>query len=133
MLKRSYKIYSELERLTILRDYYESGSSKSSIARKYGMCHGSLITDWLSKYDISEKELLLWSQNARDSYMATKNNKRPAPDSAAGVQAKLEERIAQLEKALAFSKHQVDALNLMIDIAEREEGISIRKKSGVKQ
>lgn len=133
MLKRSYKIYSELERLTILRDYYESGSSKSSIARKYGLSRASLLTDWLSKYDIAEKDLLLWPQTARDSYMATKNNKQPGPDSAAGIQARLEGRIAQLEKALAFSKNQVDALNLMIDIAEREEGVSIRKKSGAKQ
>ena len=40
---------------------------------------------------------------------------------------------AKLEKALAYSRLETEARDVMIDIAEREYEISIRKKHGAKQ
>ena len=45
----------------------------------------------------------------------------------------LQERIAGLEKSLAMERLRCRALEKVIEIAEREEGISILKKGGVKQ
>ena len=45
----------------------------------------------------------------------------------------LQERIADLEKSLAIERLRSRALEKVIEIAEREEGISILKKDGVKQ
>ena len=42
-------------------------------------------------------------------------------------------KIEQLEKALAQSSLQVEGLETLIDIAEEELKISIRKKPGSKQ
>ena len=45
----------------------------------------------------------------------------------------LEEKIKQLEKQLALSNLKVEALEMLIDIAETELKIEIRKKPGTKQ
>jgi hypothetical protein len=45
----------------------------------------------------------------------------------------LQERIADLERSLTMERLRNRALEKVIEIAEREEGISILKKSGVKQ
>lgn len=46
---------------------------------------------------------------------------------------KLEKRIKELEKQLEYAKMKDVALNTLIDVAETELKISIRKKSGSKQ
>ena len=45
----------------------------------------------------------------------------------------LQERIAALERSLQVERMRNRALEKVIEIAEREEGISILKKDGVKQ
>ena len=45
----------------------------------------------------------------------------------------LRNRIAELEKSLDYANLRNEALELMIDIAERQEGIRIRKESGAKR
>lgn len=46
---------------------------------------------------------------------------------------KLEERIKQLEKELELAQMKVVAVNMMVDIAEKEYKLDIRKKYGPKQ
>jgi hypothetical protein len=45
----------------------------------------------------------------------------------------LEAKVKKLEEQLEYEQFRVLALNTMIDIAERDLKISIRKKSGAKQ
>ena len=45
----------------------------------------------------------------------------------------LQERVAALERSLQMERMRCRALEKVIEIAEREEGISILKKGGVKQ
>ena len=47
--------------------------------------------------------------------------------------ASLRKRVRELERALAYSRLETEARDVMIDIAEREYEISIRKKHGAKQ
>jgi dsDNA-binding SOS-regulon protein len=44
-----------------------------------------------------------------------------------------EQKIALLEKQLAWEKMRADALDKMIDIAEKELNVPIRKKPGTQQ
>ncbi len=44
-----------------------------------------------------------------------------------------DQKIALLEKQLAWEKMRADALDTMINIAEKELDISIRKKPGAQQ
>jgi len=48
-------------------------------------------------------------------------------------QKKLEERIKQLEQELELAQMKVVAVNMMVDIAEKEYKLDIRKKYGPKQ
>jgi len=45
----------------------------------------------------------------------------------------LQQKIAALEKQLEWEKLRTEALNTMIDIAEKDLNISIRKKPGAQQ
>lgn len=46
--------------------------------------------------------------------------------------SRLQARIKDLEKALAFSELGIKARDIMIDLAEKQENIQIRKKAGAK-
>jgi hypothetical protein len=45
----------------------------------------------------------------------------------------MQQKIALLEKQLQFEKLRADALDTMINVAEQQLSISIRKKSGTQQ
>ena len=45
----------------------------------------------------------------------------------------LNKRIKDLEKALAYSNLRTRSLEVLIDVAEKNEGINIRKKTGAKR
>jgi transposase len=47
--------------------------------------------------------------------------------------AELQKQISQLKGSLAYSRMKNDALETMINLAEKEFRIQIRKKSGTKQ
>ena len=117
--------YSEEFKLSVLRDYYSSGMSKRKCARKYGLCNPTLLSSWQSKY--GEKTLSLPSEEEYDD-MARRSKEEYREENAA-----LRKRVRELEKALAYSRLETEARDVMIDIAEREYEISIRKKHGAKQ
>jgi hypothetical protein len=59
--------------------------------------------------------------------------KQPDNNSAAQEQEPLQEQIKELERQLALSQLKVEAMEPMINIAETELKIDIRKNSGAKQ
>ena len=121
--------YTESEKLSILRDYYSSDESKNFITRKYSLCGSALLNRWIKSYPIEEYSLYLEDLDS-DLIMAKKSS-----DNLSSTDSKesLEKRIKDLEKALAYSQLETRALNVLIDVAEKEVGIRIRKKSGAKQ
>jgi uncharacterized FlaG/YvyC family protein len=59
-------------------------------------------------------------------------SKHPTEQDQSATIEQLQKQLAKLEKQLKFERDRNYALNVLIDIAE-EQGIKIRKKSGVKQ
>lgn len=57
--------------------------------------------------------------------------KKPTPSS--DETAMLQQKIAALEKQLEWQKLRADALDTMINIAEKQLDIQIRKKPGTQQ
>lgn len=94
------------------------------MSKKYGIERGTLRY-WMNKYPINSESLSLPSQTIEDVMARKKSNE---PDEIAKLQA----RIKELEKALAFSELGIKARDLMIDLAEKQENIQIRKKFGAK-
>lgn len=121
------QVYSEEERLSILRDYYHSGMSKGACVRKYGLCGNSLLLQWLDRYACHPELVSLRPQPIEED-MANRDKESYKEEN-----AQLKKRIKELEKALAFSKLETEARDLLIEKAESYFNIPIRKKSGAKQ
>ena len=125
-MRKKNRKYSEEERLNYLREYHQSGMSKTSFCKSRGLCGITLLNKWLRKYSI-EKEMLSLQANPDDDEMANRSK-----DSYKDENAQLKKRIRDLEKALEFSRLETLARDMMIDKAEEYFDISIRKKSGAK-
>jgi len=125
---REYRSYSEDFKLGVLRDYYSSGMSRYFIAKKYGILSSYTISKWERHYPIDSKLLSLSSEVLKRAIM-----KMPKKKEEKTREEKLEEKIRNLQKALAYSELRNEALNELINVAEKQEGIQIRKKAGAKQ
>jgi len=119
--------YSEEERLSILRDYYSSGMSMYACAKKYQLSTDTLILKWKKLYE-SHPEIVSLHPEAEELDMVNRDKESYKEEN-----AQLKKRVKELEKALAFSKLETEARDLMISIAEEQFNIPIRKKAGAKQ
>ena len=126
MSRRVKRHYDETFKLQVLSEYYSSGMSKDFIARKYDLGDSSSINQWEKIWPIDSKELSLPEEIISTYRMGNKYRGK-------SNEQILQERIAGLEKSLAMERLRCRALEKVIEIAEREEGISILKKDGVKQ
>jgi len=125
-MSKSQKRYSESERLSLLRDYHQSGMSKTSFCKSRGLCGIVLLNKWLKKYGI-EKEMLPLQSEPSDEDMANRSKEDYKDEN-----AQLKKRIRELEKALEFSRLETLSRDMLIDKAEEYFDIAIRKKSGAK-
>ena len=126
-MSRNYRKYSEEERLTLLREYHESGMSKGAFCRHHEISSPSVLNLWLKKYGTAEKELPLQAESVSEEEMANRSK-----ESYKDEIAQLKKRNRELEKALEFSRLETLARDMMIDKAEDYFDIQIRKKSGAK-
>lgn len=124
-MKKKQTRLSESEKLSILVEYYSGGHSIYSIAKKYALS-GCTLSYWIKTNPI-DSVLLSLPQKSIEEVMGKKNANKSADEI-----ARLQARIKALEKALAFSKLETQARDMLIDIAEKQEKIQIRKKSGVR-
>lgn len=119
--------FHEADRLSILRDYFSSGMSLSACARKYNLSNHTVISNWIKRYS-SHPDIVSLHPSPEELDMANRDKESYQTEN-----AQLKKRIKELEKALAFSKLETEARDLMITIAEEHFNIPIRKKSGAKQ
>lgn len=117
------------ERKMIVEEYQRTGCTKQFIWEKYtGQPEekGHLLR-WIRQigYEIPPKWSKLAYQNSSSMSKSTPERSKEA--------AQLKERIAQLEKALVQSELRATALDTMIEVAEKELKINIKKKSYTKQ
>jgi transposase-like protein len=94
----------------------ESGKISIKEAIEHFDVNGRTIYDWISHYSLG-KEVSL-------SHMTPQEKQE---------KVLLEKRIKELEKALEYAKLKNIAVETMIDIAEEQFRITIRKKAGPKQ
>ena len=118
-------------RLSVLKEYYESGESCYQIAHKYGITISN-IKAWEQKYmnkcvslpsDILELE--------KQVFMAKKAKEESCPQMS--EEDKLRDEISRLRKALEYSELRNEALNEVLKIGKEQYGIDLLKKAGAKQ
>ena len=125
-MSRSRKQISEEFKLSVIRDYYSSGMSKSACRRKYQLSSPTMLNSWLKKYGNEENVVPLQKESDEED-MANRSK-----DDYKKEIAELRKRNHELEKALEFSRLETLARDMMIDKAEDYFDIAIRKKSGAK-
>ena len=112
--------YDLLFKLSVLKDYYESGCSEYSISKKYDLKGTSSLRRWIETL----KEKIIQSRHMKEKARASKQLTE---------KEKLQEEILLLRKALQYSELRNEALNEMIRIAKEEDGYDVLKKRGAKQ
>ena len=114
-----------------ITEYLTKGTTLRDLAAKYGVSR-TTINKWVQIHQGIHNIAATANQQ---KYYLTGMNSKPENVSSADFkkQKELEQKIALLEKQLAWEKLRADALDTMINIAEKQLDISIRKKSGSQQ
>ena len=125
--RRSPRHFDDQFRLSVLKDYYESGTSCNQIAKKYSLGISNILA-WERKYsskclplpsDIEELEKQVFmSKRTRDA-------KRAQVLSESDM---LREENARLRKALEYSELRNEALHEVLKIGREQYGIDLLKK-----
>ncbi len=111
-----------------ITEYLTQGIGYRKLAAKYGVSR-STICNWVQIHqgihNISPTE-------KQQKYYLSGMNSKPAnlSEEAFKKQQELEQKVALLQKQLAWEKLRADALDIMINIAEKQLAIDIRKKPG---
>lgn len=120
-VKRSQKDYTSSFKLQVVREVESGQLSATSAQRKYGIQARSTIVSWLRKYGNFDWE------NQTPSNMPKSPEQRLLE-----LEAKvklLEKQKAHLERQNHISDQKAIIFDMMIDIAEQEYNIDIRKNS----
>jgi transposase len=129
IIQRSGRFYNISERHMIIQEYLSGYFTKQGIWKKYtgqDVEHGEL-TRWM-------RELGYTSEKANitiKSDLMPKKKSRERPDEAFENQ-QLKKRVSELEKQLKEAELKAIAFSTMVDIAEKEFNIPIRKKLNTK-
>ncbi|GHS96511.1 hypothetical protein FACS189421_01690 [Bacteroidia bacterium] len=123
MVNRERKFYSDEFKERVLTAYHNSDESVSKIALRF---------------HVNRDTVGSWVYRGKAVGVPKKSVKFVPPDTNLMKKEKLspelmEIRIRELERALETEKMRSQCLDKMIEIAERELKIDIRKKSGARQ
>lgn len=105
--------YSEGFKKSVVQEYERGFLNKDQLQAKYGLGGNSTVLKWCRKY-------------GKLHYPEKGALGRPMKDPQ-------KQRIKDLEKQLAEAKLKLVAYEKLIEIAEKEDGVSILKKDGAKQ
>jgi len=122
-MKTKVKKYTDDFKLMVVQDYLSSDISQSELKKKYNFGGNKNIYNWMRKFGVSKPSE---DQNELYRVMAKEQQK-------SALEQELELKIRKLEEELKREQLRTKALNVMIDIAERDLKVDIRKKSGAKR
>jgi transposase len=122
-MKRKVNHYTDKFKLKVVKEYVETDISQEALKRKYGIGGNNCIPNWMRKFGMktpNEEQIKL------QRIMSEEQGKTKR-------EAELEAKVRELEKSLDYERLRTLALDTMIDVAERDLRITIRKKSGARQ
>jgi transposase len=122
--------YTEAFRRVVIEDYLRSGLSKMSIQHKHGVRFKSAIVTWMRELGYSDTHKKVSILEASNQLELAKKYTSPQSDPNDAVA--LAKRIKELERQLEDEKIRTEMLNMIIDIAEKDYKLPIRKKPGTK-
>ena len=125
-MSRERRYYTEEFKEQVLAAYNSSDESASEIARRFRV-NQETVKSWVyRKRTLSSFYSAESVKFAETGTNRMEKKKKLSPE-------EMEACIRELEQQLAVEKMRSESLSKMIEIAERELKIDIRKKSGAKQ
>ena len=113
---------TDYEKMLIIKEYCETDIDRRGIYEKFKLQGCSLLLDWIRKFvDPNIKRVI--------DVKGRRIDLPPSP----GAKESLEDEVKRLRRELELEKLRSEGLEIMIDIAEKEFKIPIRKKPGAKQ
>ena len=109
--------------LQIVQEYLYTEISQLELKKKYNFGGNQTLYIWMSKFGLSKE----------DNAQIELHPKMAEQIERTSLELELESKIKKLEEDLKYEQLRTKALSLMIDIAERELKVDIRKKSGAKR
>lgn len=119
------QIFNESFKRKVCDEYLRTGVPKTHLLAKYNIKYRSAIQTWLKQLnyvDIYQKVPYLDIKTQFDLASKKTNKRTPSSDQS------LEQRVKELERLLEDEQLRSEAYKRMIDIAEKELQIPIRKK-----
>lgn len=102
----------------VVREYLKGDFSAAQVAQKHNLSAGQ-VKGWITRFssDLSDElptPIIVTEQESKD-------------------QESLKKQVEELNKKLVQAQMKISGLELMIDIAEEDLNVDIRKKSGTEQ
>jgi transposase-like protein len=122
-MKLKVNQFTDELKFQVVQEYMDTDVSQRELMLKFNIRGVNTIKKWMRKFDLqapSQQEIEL------QRTMAKQKEKTP-------YERELEAKVAKLEQQLDYEQLRTLALDTMIEIAERDLKISIRKKSGAKR
>jgi hypothetical protein len=111
----------------VIEEYLSTEVSKMALLKKYGIKTKSGIQRWMKLYGYTDKQPLALTFTPTSSYaLVRKMNTGKAS------KKELEEKIKELEQQLEDERLRSEAYQRMIEKAEKELKVPIRKKSATR-
>ena len=134
VIQKPNKYFTDSEKHRIIQELLESGCTKAEIWRKYTGQeeeHGQMLR-WMRKlgYDSSVKTRRPNFESKINAVAKRKESEQEPINDFESLQ--LKKRIEELEKQLQAAEMKAIAFSTMVDIAEKEFNIPIRKKLNTK-
>jgi hypothetical protein len=128
--RKQKRYFTDEQKHTIIQEMLSSGQTKTAIWQKYTgekQDHGHILR-WMRILGYNITERLNFVSNSVE--MKKKENTKQDTDSFETLQ--LKKRIEELEKQLKDAEMKAIAYSTMVDIAEKQFKIQIRKKVNTK-
>ena len=122
MSRKVNKLSDDLQ-LQVVKEYLYHGATHTELKIKFNFTGCNNIYNWMRKFGLSKPSE---TDKKLHQFMAKEVQKTTAEE-------KLELKIKKLEEELKREQFKTLALNTMINIAERELKVDIRKKPGAKR
>jgi len=118
--------YSEEMKLKTVQEVLSGQLTKAEANKKYGIRGHSRILTWIRKY---EKR---FGKDKITSYIVAENSS-PMTEIEKAEFESIKRENDKLKQELTYASRRVIALETMIDVAEKELKINLRKKSSTRQ
>lgn len=115
---RRVNVFTDETRIAVVQEYLQGDKTQEELMLKYNIRGKACITNWMRKFGV---------------YPMSTIPSMKEPTKKRVKEQQLEQKIRQLESDLKKEQLRSIALSTMIDIAERNLKIDIRKKSGAKR